>query len=433
MVANAIQKTVAFDREASFGDLTAKNWDALTANGFTFYCFDLAYDELRRATIANKNLKVRAAATNAPIPTLRNGPFSLGFYWSNNTVNAAEAAQAALVAQDALLQVAFGGEQRTYAAGIAAGTALNPTVDAAHGNNLTPYSFGFFYDTSAGTGIFRQITSIADGGGGADTLTMSPGHTLTFTPDAGGTDVLHAVVEHYPDWDAIEDHTNANHRSLTWFFKGRQTDDNVEAKGCRHSIEMSPIEAGMPIEFKLDGMAATFDDEGWSQPALTGTPAGSPGRVVGSGVATIAVWAATDAALASFNFWGQMVPGFGIKIDAVSGPNGLEGRHGYGITEDSYDGTTLEVTVPYLDDYSAEFDAGTTRHLLLQVGTTPLGSKMLYFPRLAYAEAPKRVSVGGRAGSLLKFVAQERDVAQGALTAAQYMRARAKFVIARTA
>ena len=46
MVANAIQKTFAFDREATFADQTAKNWDALTANGSTFYCFDLAYEEV---------------------------------------------------------------------------------------------------------------------------------------------------------------------------------------------------------------------------------------------------------------------------------------------------------------------------------------------------------------------------------------------------
>jgi hypothetical protein len=432
MVANAIQRTVAFDREASFADPAAKDWDSLTANGSVFYCFDLTPDDVQQAVIANKNLKPRAAASHAPVLTLRNTPHGLSWYWHSNSANAAEAAQAASIPQDELLLVAMGGEQRGYAAGLAGGTAANPTVEAAHGNNLTPYSFGFFFDTSAGVGWVRQFASVADGGGGADTLTMATGHTLPFTPDAGGADVMNAIVEHWLDWDALEDHTHANHFTLTWFRKGRQADDNLELKGCRHTIEFVPMEAGMPSEIKLEGMADTFSKEGISQPALTGTPAGGPGRIVGSGVTTLMQWAIVGSDLASATFWGAFAPLLGIKVDPVLAPNGSEGLAGFGITEDSYDATMVEMTVPWLDDYSAEFRAGTVRHLMFQLGTAAIGTKFVYFPNLAYAEEPKRVSVGGRAGALLKFVARERDIAQGALTAEQYHRARSKVTIGRT-
>lgn len=427
MVANAIQKTFAFDREASFGDQTAKNWDSLTANGSTFFCFDLNYDEIKQEAIANKNLKTRAAASHAPFLGLRGGPYTFSFYWHGTAANAAENAQASRIPQDEMLFIGLGGELLGFRSGLAGGTAAAPDVDAGQGANLEPFGWSFFYDVSASAGYYRCYESIA-----TDTLTMAPGHTLPFTPDAGGADTAYAAVVHYPDWDALEDHTHASHETLTLFFKGRQTDDNVECKGCKHGIEFGPIEAGVAIEIKVAGEIADFDHENVSQPDLTGTPAGSPGRVVGSGVATICSWAVADALLATQNFWGTMQFTCGIKPELVRGPGGLEGKHGFGLTEDSYDATMITVTVPYSDDYAAEYRAETRRHLLVQVGTDPLTSRFLYMPNLAYAEEPKRVSVSGRAGSELKFLCRERDVAQGALTDAEYHRARAKFVMGRT-
>lgn len=431
MVANAIQKTVAIDREASFGDVAAKNWDALTANGYVIFVFDLTYDEAKQGVIPNKNLKQRAAATREPIRTLRNGSVGWGWYWHGGVVNAAELSQATRIAQDEMLSGALGGEQLGFSAGIAGGTAAIPTADITHGNNLTPYSFGFFYDTSAAQGFFRQWSSITDGGAGVDTINLSPGHTIPFTPDGAGADRIYATVEHYPDWDALEDHTHASHRTHTAMFKGRQADDNVEVKGMKFGLEMGPIEAGAPVELKFLNPTLTFNHENIVQPALSVAAAGAPGRVVGSGVATLAVWGVADALLATQNFWGPITPTIAIKPDLVIGPNGQEGGHGFGLTEDSFDAQSIEITVPFLDDYAAEFRAGTRRHLLVQIGTAVTDSRAIYFPNLAYAEEPKRVSVGGRAGSLLKFVALERDVAQGALTAAQYHRARAKFNVMR--
>lgn len=426
MPANSIQKTVAFDREASFADPAAKDWDSLTANGGVRNCFDLDYSKLVRAKIPNKNLKQRAAATRAGILGLRNSDFSYSSYWAGNTANAAEGAQAARILQDEELYNALGGEHRGYAAGLAGGTAAAPNVDTGDGAALLAYGFGFFYDTSAAIGYVRQYASIA-----TDTLTVAPGHTLPFTPDAGGADVMHAVVAHYPNWDAIDDHSDADHTSLIYYFKGRHAEENVEARGCSLSVEFAPIEQGAPAELAFGGMANTFAANGLTQPALIQTPAGAPGRVVGSGVSTLCHIATADAVLATQTFWGQIQITVGIKKDAVTGPNGLEGQHGHGISEDSYDATKVEVTVPFDDSWIAEFHAETLKHLMIQIGTSPTNTVFAYFPNLSYDVEPEKVDVGGRRGLKLTFVALERDVAQGALSAAAYHRARAKFVMGR--
>lgn len=430
MPANAIQRTVAFDREASFADVTAKNWDALTVNGDVILCHDLTFDA-RRPKIPNKNLKQRAGATRPGVLSLKNHPVGFSYYWKANSANAAEAAQAARTAQDELLFNALGGEHRGFAAGIAGGTAGAPTVEAAHGNNLVPYGWSFFYDTDATQGFFRQYASIADGGAGADTLTMATGHDLPFTPDVGGADVAHACVAHYAHWDALEDHTHASHTSLTMFFKGRHTERSSESKGCKLGVEMTAIEQGTIPELIFSGLGTDFDTDGITQPALSVTPEGGPGSVVGSGSTTLCYLVTSAATLATQTFWGSITPTFGIVPERVHGPNGREGVHGHGITEDSYDASGIEITVPFDDSWITAYHAETTYHMLVQIGTAIIGSRFLYCPLLAFAEEPQPVSVGGREGLTLRFTMLERDVAQGTMTEAQYHGARAKFVIGR--
>jgi hypothetical protein len=431
VVANAIQKTVAIDRESSFGDQSAKDWSSLTANGYVVNVFDLKYSEVRQPKIPNKNLQQRAGATRAGILALRNGKFGFSRYLHGASANAAEAAQATRVANDELLYNALGGEHRGYAAGIAAGTASAPTVEDAHGDNLVAYGWSFFYDTSAGLGYFRQYSTVTEGVG-SDTLAMVTGHTLPFTPDGGGADVAYAAVAHYPDWDALEDHTHANHTSLTGYFKGRHTEHSVEVKGACVSVNIASFEQGAPIELVFEGMCADFDGDGLSQAALTQTPDGSPGRVVGSGVATLFQIASIASDLATQTIWGQVEPTFGIEKEPVQGPNGLEGVHGYGITAGSYDATGFAVTVPFDDSWITAYRSETQYHAICQSGTAATNSTAVYFANLSFAEEPERVSVGGRDGLKLKFTALERDVAQGALTAAQWHRARAKFTVLRT-
>lgn len=434
MPSNAIQKTVAFDRETAFadpdGDGTAKDWDSLTANGAVINCRNLDYSKIKRPKIPNGNLVQRAGAMQAGVLGLRGHEFSFDTDWSEGSANAAEAAQAARIAQDELLYNALGGEHRGYAAGLAAGTAGSPTVEDAHGDNLVPYGWSFFVDATTGYGEFACYSAVTEGVG-SDTLTMAPGHTLSFTPDAGGADVAHAVVAHYPDWDALEDYTHTNHTSLCFFFKGRHAEHSVESLGDALSVEMGPIEQGTPGELKWSGMGCTFRDNGISQPTLDDTPAGGPGSVIGSGIATLCHFATAGSALASQTFWGAAQVTFGIKKDPVTGPNGREGKHGFGLTEDSYAATKVEITVPFDDALIAEYHAETRKHLRIQIGRTVGDARFVYFPNLEYADTPEKVSVGGRDALKLTFNAHERDVAQGSMTAAQYHLARAKVIIGR--
>lgn len=431
MVANAIQKTVAIDREASFGDQSVKDWASLTANGFVINVFDLTYSNVRQPKIPNKNLQQRAGATRAGILGLGTGEFGFSRYLHGASSNAAEGAQAARIGNDELLYNALGGEHRGFAAGIAAGTASQPTVEDADGDNLVAYGWNFFYDTSASLGCFRQYSAVTEGVG-SDTLTMVTGHTLPFTPAGDGSDIAYAVVAHHPDWDALEDHTHANHTSLTSYFKGRHTEHSVETKGGAVSVEIAAFEQGAPIELVFSGMCADFDGDGLTQAALTQTPDGSPGRVVGSGVATLFQIADIASDLATQTIWGQVTPTGGIKKDPVNGVNGLNGVHGYGITPDSYDGTGFSVTVPFDDSWITAYRAETEYHAIVQNGTQPTNSTAIYFSHLSFSEEPERVNVGGRDGLVLKFTALERDVAQGVLTAIQWHRARAKIWILRT-
>ncbi len=434
MPSNAIQKTVAFDRETAFadpdGDGSAKDWDSLTANGAVINCRNLDYSKIKRPKIPNPNIVQRAGATRPGILGLRGHEFSFDTDWSEGSANAAEGAQASRIAQDELLFNALGGEHRGYAAGLAGGTASAPTVEDAHGDNLVPYGWLFFVDADSGFGEFACFSSVTEGVG-SDTLAMAPGHTLSFVPDAGGGDTAYAVVAHYPDWDALEDHTHANHTSLCFFFKGRHAEHSVESLGDALSVEFGPIEQGTPGELKWSGMGCTFNDNGIAQPTLDDTPAGGPGSVIGSGIATICMIANAGAALTTQTFWGAMQVTIGIKKDAVPGPNGVEGKHGYGLTEDSYNGTKLEVTVPFDDAWIAEYHAETRKHLRVQIGRTVSDARFVYFPNLEYADTPEKVSVGGRDALKLTFNALERDVAQGSMTAAQYHLARAKVIIGR--
>lgn len=432
MVANAIQRTVAIDREGTFQDPAAKNWDALTANGYLIYVFDLDDSGIKQAIVRNKNLKQRSAATNAPILGLKNHDYSFGKYWNSlSTGFAAEAAQATRIGQDEVLLNAFGAEVRGFAAGIAGGTAAAPTVDAAHGNNLVKYGWSFFYDLSATDGFFRQYASIADGGGGADTLTMVAGHTLPFTPDPGGADVAYACVHHHPDWDVLEDHTAAGKTSLTTFLKGRHAEDNFESKGVQLTVDMGPIEQGVPAEFKITLLGSNFTHEGISQPALAQAVSGGPGRVVGRGVSTMCHFANAGALLATQNFWGAITITLGVQHDRVTGPNAPEGVHGHGVTEEAHDATMVEVTVPFDDNWSTDFRAETKKHLLIQIGTKLVEDpKFIYFPKLAIEDVVE-VSVGGRRGTKITMRAMESDEPITGLTATEAHRARAKFHLGR--
>jgi len=387
------EATISMDVEASLNAGIADH-DSRSADGalMTFTSLDLS--GLQQATVPNENIKQRAFATNAPLLGLKSGAAFTGErYMHGGVANAAEGAQAALAPdQDTLFKNFLGGLQRGYAAGLNGGTAAAPTVETGEGSaNFGNYEWVFAYDTSATTGWFRRVKSWA-----TDTATMDDGHDLPFTPDAAD-DVFHAVTSYYLDRDALISRGDANYTTLTFYIQGDASDSTWEPKGCKVTISIGAIEQGQPTKLSVSVKAVSFDNENESAPTLSGTPVGAAGQVVGSGNDTHVFWATHDAALAALETW-TVTPNIGIDHVQELGPNGQEGVHGY--TATGFDDTGVTLTVPYSDDYAAEFRAETRKHLLIQVGTSPLNSWAIYFDNapmdvLVYGNICARNTLGG--------------------------------------
>lgn len=418
MVGSALTKTVAYGVESSLASGTA-DYDA---TGTIIHVTEINLDNLMQGVIENQNIKQRVTGTRAPILGLKASGFSFGMYFCGSETNAAEGAQATVTHISPLLKNALGGQIAGYSAGLAGGSTTAPTVETGEGSaNFGDYWFGFFYDASAGKGYFRQIASWS-----TDTATVASGHALPFTPDGGGADRIYAAVVHYPDQDALVSYSDANHTTLSFFVKGAPGDNNYEIDGVKLSAELAGLEQGSLAMLNFEGQCVTFANENLTPPDLDSTPEGTAGHVIGSGTDTVYSWAATGVALASFEAW-SVAPQVGIKYQPVNGPNGQEGVHGF--TGTGYDDTMVTVTVPYSDDYAAEFRAGTERHLMVQIGTATTRSCFVYFPRLAYAKNPALGVSADLSSITLEFRALERELDVSGMDADDAELAQAKIVL----
>lgn len=427
MGASNIERKIYMDKEASLAAGIA-DFDSLSADGSALTITEIDVSGMQQAVTPNKNIKERAFATRADLLALKSaGTWTFSRYMHGGTASAAEGAQAALAPdQDTLFKNYLGGIQRGYAAGLSGGTAAAPTVEAGQGSaNFGNYEWVFAYDTSATTGYFRRVKSWA-----TDTATMDDGHDLPFTPDGGGADVFHAVVSYYLDRPALIDRADGNHTTLTFYIKGDSSDDTFEPKGCKVSITFGAIEQGIPTEYSCSVKIVKFDNENETAPTLATAGTGANGQVVGSGDDTLVSWANHDAALADLEVW-TVQPNTGVDHSQEMGPNGEEGVHGY--TATGFDETGVTITLPYSDDYAAEFRAETRKHLLVQVGTSPLNSWFIYFPRLAYAANPSRAGEqADLTGATLELKALENDQSTSGLTADEIEWMKSKIVIGRT-
>lgn len=413
MVANAIEKRVAITVEGSFADDGAIDYDALVAPEGLLAVTEVQTENLKREYIDNKNITVRAADVHPKIRGLRSGATSqIGSYiYGARSGHAAAGAQSARDLLDVVLQSTIAGELDGYAADITGGVAAAPTVDGGHGDNLSPWSWGFFWDDDAGTGEFRKIQSIADGGAGDDTLTMAPGHDLSFTPDVA--DTMYAVRQHFPHWPAMEDHAHASHSTLAMMLAGAHAEDFFDLRGVKPDLQMGAIEQGAPAELTFPLKLPFFfhDEITLPGPDLAYALQGSPGTVVGAGVRTRVWLAEAGATLAPQEFWGAITPNLAIEHAPITGPNGIEGVHGWGLAESSYKSGTVELHVPFSRDWRAAAEAGTEYHLLIQVGNAITdGVWGLYFPRLSFNEdAMPAEDDNRRRQSTLSFIARERQ------------------------
>lgn len=439
MPVNSIQKVVAIAEEASFAAVASPDWETLAGAEGLMAVTEVEDSALRRAYIENENITRRPGDRNARIRGLRSGATAqISAYVSGlASGHAALGSQAAANVLDTMLRAAYGGQHLGYAADITGGTAANPTTTGAHGDNIEPWSWGYFWDDNGGpdgngAGEFKLIESVTDGGAGDDTLSMAPGHDLSFVPEAA--DEMRAVRVYTPHWDALEDHSHADHTTLTMLLQGRHEEDLFELKGVKPAVNFEAIEQGVAAKISIPLMLAYFlhNEIALPGPTLAQALQGQPGDVIGSGRRTTMLWAAADAAFASAQFWGTVQPTLGVQHEHVVGPNGIEGVHGYGVAGDSYKAGQLELMADFTRAFRAEAEAAAERHLLLQIGNALTdGVWGMYFPQLSYSDdAEVGSDRNARRQNTLRYDLRERQTLdETGLTEAQIHRARAKFAI----
>lgn len=398
---SALPRTAAVFVESALAE-TQSDWDA---NATEIYVIEPNVESVGQALLDSANIVPRQTYKHRKIYGLKSdSTFTCSMYMHAKGTNAAEAAAATAAIQHTLLKACVGGMDLGYAEGLAGGTASAPTLASDPG--IVAGDWGFFYDTSAGTGAFRRIESIS-------TVTLTLLEDVPFTPDGGGADVMHAVIDIYPNEDAIENHADANHITLGWKVQGRDTEDNYEIKGCKPTMGAIAITAGEPVMVELAHKMVDWV----STPAATtwtSAPSGEAPNVPGVGTTCSVRLGDFGGALAETAIRGTITFTPGIEHEQDKGPNGTEGVHGYsGVIGDA----TLEIVVEYDADYDDEFDAKTLKHCMIQIGNTPTTAWGIYCPRLEYAEKPVRVDEGGLVSQRLMFRCLEDTASVSGLSA----------------
>lgn len=434
MPANSIQKRVALALET--GTLAAPatiTWDAITSPGGLMATTVAEDAELQRAYIDNETIRTRASEGRPKLRGLRSGSMAkLGPYMAGQTSgHAAAGVQGVQDMMDLVLAVAWCGQIITGGGTIGAGDATAPELALDEGDNFQAWSWGFFRDVSTGIGYFRKVESEA-----ADVLTMATGHTLPFTVEVG-VDTVNAVSSTFVDWDIAENYLNAGNQLFQLLMRGRNPDDFFQLYGVKPEINLGPITQGEPTKIDMPMHAVYFEhgDELSIDPALNQALSGAPGPIVGAGATTTAWLAPVGDDLVSQQFLGSITVELGIKPEKTMGPNGIEGVHGYRLTADSYDGTTVELIVDFDPAWRTAAEAGTEYHLLVQVGNTlTRGPWGVYFPRLTFDEDVVLAADGDvQRVSTLRMRALESTEDITGLTSTQASAARAKVEILRIA
>lgn len=432
-MANSIQKRVAIAEET--GTLAAPamiNWDAITSPGGLWATTVVEDAELKRAYIDDATIRPRASEGRRMLRGLRSGSSAgLAPYIAGHTSGHAAAGAAGVQdLTDLVLATAWCGQVITGGAVIQSGDAGEVTLDTGEGANFTAYSWGYFWDVSTLTGSFRMIEAEA-----ADVLTMAIGHDLPFAPVAD--DLVHAVSSTWVDWDVAEDFLASGNGMLQVLLRGRHANDLSVIYGVKPELQLGAITQGEPTVLTTPMHAVLFEqgDELSITPALLQALQGAPGAIVGAGATTTAWLAPVGDTLAQVQFLGSITPTLGIVPERVMGPNGVEGVHGWRLTADSYDATSIELTVDFDPSWRTAAEAGTEYHLLVQVGNAiTRGPWAIYFPRLSFMDDVIPGADGdAQRISVLKFKALESLVDITGMSASEASQARAKAVILRVA
>ena len=400
---DANERTVAMWQQTSLESLPA-DWDA-DPNVRVFLCTEPNVEGVGRGINPNNNYKRRAFATRPSLRALRNGEFSMGVYLSGLGAVTGSNAQAATFALPELMRNAWGGLLRGYAAGVDTPSTSAPVVTAGHEANLGPGQWVFGVNSATGRGQFCLIDDIA-----AQALNLR-------THATADIDVAGAVIINYLHTRALTQRHHAGHITHALYVRGEGDDDNFILIGCKLTLSsLDNMEAGQEPVCQFSGMCTDFRKESVTRAALSATPEGPAPITVGTGANTSVRWAnvGTPDLTDMEAYAAALTPG--VTQNPVSG-FGREGRLGY--HAGGYDDTVLEVTVPYDEAHIADFEAGTEKHVLVQLGDQQGAAAGLYLPRCVIDEDPRRGNTAEETSMLLKFKALEYEGAT-ALTGDAY-------------
>jgi hypothetical protein len=398
MPSHALPRQAKFAVEATF----IEEIDYSVA-GTEIYVIEPDVSALDQQNIESENNRPRRTFVHDMIRSLKSGSeVPLGLYMTAAGATAAEAAQAVATPQSDIFKACLGGRNLGWSIGFSGGTAAAPEIDADPG-----YVVGdpiFAYDDSTGTGEFYIIEAIV-----GTVLTLD--RDLHFVPDPA--DVAHAVISIYLDEDALNDHDDVDHTTLGWLVQGEDTDDVYVIRGCKPSLEIEGITAGEPVKAAITNMVTDWAPAP-AAVAFPGPVSGIAPNVPGTGCDTIFRIAAIGSPLADVDARGTITPNLGVSWEAVTGPNGCEGVHGYVATGVGEGGP--QVSVEYERAYQDGWFAETKYHMLTQVGATPSDAWGIYWPQLEYRVAPKRVAESEVTTHALDFRAQENPGSVAGLT-----------------
>ena len=425
MVAHGAVRQVALFEETAFVTGGPADW---STNGTYFYITSIDVAGLAQASVANENNRVRPRGTHDNILTLRSGSsMSLSCHLHSNPTKAAEAAQATSFHLDTLLRAALGGRRLGWSEGVeSSGAEASDELEVASDPGWEIGDWIRVHDTSEDTGYWHRIEAIAAG----PPVTLTLDRDKEFTPDAGGADVVKAVIDCHIHAYATTQHDHANHKTLQILAQGDQTNDVVEAKGCKPTLSIEPFGAGQPLQISFDVAVTTFNgvDEATKDDFGSATPEGEAGLVPGIGTSTDVYIADVGSALAATRNRGQisMTPGpTYTPVEAIGGSSN-EGMEGY--VDDITQDTTLELMLPFSNTWSSKYRAQTHQHVLISVGEST-DVVAFYFPELEIASEPQRNEEGALTGTSLSMRGHENSASEGALTGDALEKWRASFHI----
>ncbi|MBK8720593.1 MAG: hypothetical protein IPN32_38670 [Deltaproteobacteria bacterium] len=417
---SGIEREVLYQNESTFATLPAA-W----SSGTPFLCIDPTSEAMQQATIENMNYRQRALATRGKVLSLANGTCGFKIYPHGRSTAVAEGARSTITTPNFpiahFMQNAWGGIRLGYCSGLdGSGTQAAPALDTGQGTNWAAGDWAFFVDDTTGEGEFRKILSIS-----TDTLTLWDGHDLSFSP--ASADTAAAVIQAYPHTSVLVNPNHASHLTQSFLFIGDLSDDAQQGVGVK--LNLSGIEGIAPGEaaaLVFEGLVTQIDNEAVSQPSA-GTPLGDAPLVVSTGDDTTVWISAVGDALAAVEAQSISVTP-GIASQPITGPGGLEGRHGYNLAQGSADAAMIEVAVDYDDAWNTAFAAGTRYQILIQVGTEPGRAWGLAALNCELAEDPQRGVTTDNTTSVLKFRPLESDVSTAA-TGTDLEKVRAKIEI----